>query len=240
MKKRWKILLILLAIIALLEIVSAPLEWLWPQRWGGSTYWQGDTSRKVVALTFDDGPSLYTAAVLDILNAKKIPATFFVMGRQVERHPELLRRIAAEGHEIGNHTYALAARKNILFSDIVADEIANTQKIIADVCGITPQYYRSPGGQMGRGLWEMVRAENLTVVYGALPIPPPGKDAQTQLKTIRETIHPGAIFILHDGDDGQPDSERPRATVELLPQLLTEIDSLGYDVVSLSDILKTK
>lgn len=240
MKKRWKILLILLTMVALLEIISAPLEWLWPHRWGGGTFWQGDTGRKAIALTFDDGPSAYTATVLDILKAHNVPATFFVMGRQVERYPDLLRRMSDEGHEIGNHTYTLAARKNILFSDIAADEVARTQKIIADISGVTPQYYRSPGGQMGRGLWNMIRAENLTVVYGALPIPHPGKDAQTQLKTIRETISHGAIFILHDGDDGEPDSDRPLATVELLPQLLTEIDSLGYDVVSLSEILMIK
>ncbi len=237
MKKRWKILLILLALVALLEIVSAPIEWLWPQRWDGSTFWQGDTNRKVVALTFDDGPSLYTATVLDILKAHNTPVTFFVMGQQVERYPELLRRIAAEGHEIGNHTYSLAARKNIFFSDIAADEIARTQKIIADISGVTPQYYRSPGGQMGRGLWNMIRAENLTVVYGALPIPHPGKDAQAQLQTIRETISPGAIFILHDGDDGAPDSDRPQATVEMLPELLRELDRLGYEVIGLSEIL---
>jgi len=110
-EKKWKLVLLFTAIAILIEIVSAPIEWLWPKDWGGPTYWRGKTNLPEIALTFDDGPSKYTSKIFDILKEENIPATFFVMGRQAELFPEIIKRMAAENHEIGNHTYSFAAQQ---------------------------------------------------------------------------------------------------------------------------------
>ena len=235
----WRtVLLTFFSILLMIEIVSAPLEWLWPVSWGGNTCWRGNTDAMEIALTFDDGPSRYTAAVLDILKENEAPATFFIMGKQAERFPEVVKRIAAEGHEIGNHTYSFAAQKNKFFSQIDRSEITKTQEIIQKLVDMTPIYFRSPGGQFGRYLWQDIRKHNLRVINGALPIPHPGKDAETQLAVIKSTLKPGAIIILHDGDDGAPDSNRPASTVALLPELFDELSHRGFSVVPLKQLLK--
>jgi peptidoglycan/xylan/chitin deacetylase (PgdA/CDA1 family) len=238
--KKWLILFSIAALLIVIEIISAPLEWLWPRRLGGYTYWSGNTDRKQVALTFDDGPSRYTEQILDILLENNIPATFFVMGRQAELFPETIKRMAVENHEIGNHTYSFEARKFIFFSNIKQLEIIKTQDIVKRLALKTPRYFRSPGGQMGRMFWIYVRSQNLDVVYGALPIAHPRKSAAQQLAVTQENIEPGAILILHDGDDAEPDSDRPASTLELLHILLNDLKERGYEIVPLPQLLAGK
>src|SRR5436853_6153019 len=74
-------------------------------QWLGATHWRGRADTAAVALTFDDGPSEDTERVLAVLDAYGVRATFFMVGRQVERFPQTARRVAASGHEIGNHSY---------------------------------------------------------------------------------------------------------------------------------------
>src|SRR5438105_12413889 len=74
-------------------------------QWLGATDWRGRTDTSAVALTFDDGPSADTDLILNVLAEHNLRATFFMIGRQVERHPQMARRVVAEGHEIGNHSY---------------------------------------------------------------------------------------------------------------------------------------
>lgn len=229
--------LIIIVLFILIEVISAPLEWFWPASLGGTTYWSADTDDNLVALTFDDGPSRYTEQILDILQRYNARATFFVMGRQVEAHPQLVERIVNEGHEIGNHTYDFTAQANKFFSGIDPADIAETQKLIETYTQKPVKFFRSPGGQMGRGFYNAVRENSLYVVYGALPFPHPDYDAQKQLRIARENIAPGAIIILHDGDDADPESERPQATVEMLPQLLDTIIQRGYRSTVLSEVL---
>ena len=90
---------------------------------------------------------------------------------------------------------------------------------------------------MGRGLWRQVNKHGLRVVTGALPFPDPKADAETQLRTALETVQPGAIIILHDGDDHNPDSDRPRATVEMLPRLIDKLKEEGYKIAPLEGLL---
>lgn len=240
MKRRWKLVLLFTVLAILVELVSAPIEWLWPKDWGGSTYWRGKTNLPEIALTFDDGPSKYTSKILDILKEENIPATFFVMGRQAELYPGIIKRMVAENHEIGNHTYSFGAQWFKFFSTIRETQVGKTQRVIADLAKKPPRYFRSPGGQMGRCLWNYVRKHNLQVVNGSLPIPQPRESAEEQLKLIRSTLRPGAIIILHDGDDGNPESDRPKSTVELLPMLLEELDKRGYQVVPLNQLLNIR
>jgi peptidoglycan-N-acetylglucosamine deacetylase len=230
-------LLAAVGLVGVIEVVSAPLEWLWPHSAGGNTIWRGNATKRVVTLTFDDGPSRYTDPILDILRDNNVPALFFVIGRQAEKFPKTIKRMAIEGHEIGNHLFSFEAARGLskLYYAVEETEVAHTQQIIQTLTGRAPKYYRSPGGQMGRGLWNAIREHNLTVVYGALPFPTPEDDAHKQLFTAKAAIKPGAIVILHDGDDRHPDSNRPRATLQLLPHLIRELRQQDYKVVSLEE-----
>ncbi len=234
------LLLGLAALIVVVEVVSAPVEWLWPYQLKGNTHWHGQGSVNCVSLTFDDGPSGYTETVLEILKEHEIAATFFVMGIQVARYPEIIKRMADEGHEIGNHTYSFQAKKGLvrlLFYPVSQGEVTRTQDAVRTITGTSPRFFRSPGGQMGRGLWRQVNKHGLRVVTGALPFPDPKADAETQLRTALERVQPGAIIILHDGDDHNPDSDRPRATVEMLPRLIDELKEEGYKIAPLEELL---
>ena len=95
-------------------------------------------------------------------------------------------------------------------------------------------------GQLGCQLWNYVRSENLEVVYGALPVPHPEESTAEQLSVIRKNIKPGAILILHDGDDAEPDSDRPASTVRLLPVLLNDLKKQDYEVVPHHQLLGGK
>ncbi|MWV45548.1 polysaccharide deacetylase family protein [Paenibacillus sp. HJL G12] len=104
---------------------------------------------KTVYLTFDDGPSALTGEVLDILKKNNIHATFFVLGEQVKRNPELLQRIYEEGHAIGNHTYNHNYTELYSGFPVFWDQIKKTEEEINRITGIRPQLVRAPGGTAG-------------------------------------------------------------------------------------------
>lgn len=230
--------LVVIGLLASFEVLSAPVELLWPRSLGGNTLWRGSRRRRAVSLTFDDGPSPYTDAILDILHAHKMPATFFVRGCQAERFPGIIKRMAAEGHTIGNHLFKFEALRGLrkVYHRFEEDEVACTQAVILRLAGTAPRYFRSPGSQLGRNLWMMVRRQKLLAVNGAIPFPNPEREAAEQMTTIRSIVKPGAIIILHDGDDHHPNSDRPRATRDLLPELVAFLQREGYAVVSLDEL----
>src|SRR5260370_34890522 len=114
-------------------------------QWGGPTDWRGRTDTASVALTFDDGPSEDTERILEVLRAYDLKATFFMLGRQVELFPETARRVVADGHEIGNHSYS---HPICLFRGAGATrlQLERAQAIIAEVTGSQPGFARPPSG----------------------------------------------------------------------------------------------
>src|SRR5580765_718578 len=99
---------------------------------------------KKAYLTFDDGPnSNYTPKILDILKENNIKATFFVCGKNVKKNPEILKRIADEGHLIGNHSYSHSLLKSIIF---FSPEVEKTNNMVKEIVGKTPKFYRAPYG----------------------------------------------------------------------------------------------
>lgn len=187
-----------------------------------------------VALTFDDGPSEpYTAEILDILRAHRAPATFFLCGENAERHPELVRRILAEGHEIGNHTYShpylyLKSRAGI------AAEIDRTQDVLQRVCGRRPTLFRPPFGVRGLPLWSVLRERGMRMVLWSVRGYDGRLDAEGVARTTLEQLKPGAIILLHDGFETQPADRIDRsATVRALPAIIDGVRKAGYTLVRL-------
>lgn len=180
------------------------------------------------ALTFDDGPSPDTARILDILKAKGVKATFFLCGASVERYPELARRIAAEGHAIGNHTWSHPFLHLMSRADI-ASEIDRTQDAIEKATGIRPKYFRPPHGVRWFSLWPLLQERGMTLVlWNSYPQEgaSPARDIEARALA---RLRPGAVILLHDGKDNLPEGRNLRpATVEALPRIIDGVRRRGY------------
>ncbi|SMC55754.1 polysaccharide deacetylase family protein [Sporomusa malonica] len=116
---------------------------------------------KVVYLTFDDGPEPEnTPVILDILKSHGIKATFFVVGNQAEKHPEILRRIYQEGHAIGNHSYNHVYRDLYQSANTYVSQLRHTDEIVKKIIGVRPRISRAPGGSAGsftKEYWESLK-----------------------------------------------------------------------------------
>ncbi len=217
---------------------------------GSVPHWQlfgpavvrGLAAGRRVAITFDDGPvAPFTEQILDILRQRKVPATFFLCGRNVERFPEIARRIQAEGHTIGNHTYShpflyFRSRSRI------ASEIDCTQEAIEKVTGQRPVYFRPPFGARWFGLHSVLRERGLRLIQWS----DTGYDwkggSATSAEIVRETLKqlgPGSIILLHDGRRTYPPQMVDQSnTVKALPPIIDAARQAGLTFVPLGELLK--
>ncbi|MFZ1360884.1 MAG: polysaccharide deacetylase family protein [Candidatus Saccharimonadales bacterium] len=167
---------------------------------------QPEPSRRIIALTFDDGPHPgYTDQLLDILREKGVPATFFVTGRHAELYPELIKREVAEGHVIGNHSYSHRPF-NLLTDDQQFNELLGTQQIIHQITGHSPKFIRVPMGRETPGSQAAVRKLGLVGSVGwAFNKQGTREDdwkctgADKTLRFMQDATQPGAILLAHDG-----------------------------------------
>lgn len=191
---------------------------------------------KALVLTFDDGPSEpYTAQVLDILKAYGVPAAFFVCGAQVERHPELMRRIVAEGHAIGNHTYSHTGL-HFMSAARIAAEIDRTQDAVERVTGRRMRLFRPPFGVRWFPLWGLLKERGLTMVQWSIRGYDGRYDAAGIERAVLNHLEPGGIVLLHDGVGAHPGSAPDRvAMVQALPRIIEGARKAGYAFASLPD-----
>lgn len=196
--------------------------------------------REAVALTFDDGPhELFTPRILDILAEARIKATFFVIGRFARKHPELIRRIHAEGHALGNHSLDhehFGVNRNRAYWN---NQLGQTQRIVADIIGQLPLLFRPPMGFKTRHIAAAARQLNLPVigwsVRGMDTKPTTSQDLAARVIK-RTTGHD--ILLLHDGvEPFRPAGAGQQATVDALPHILRGIAEKKLQVVSLIDAL---
>lgn len=194
------------------------------------------TTRRAVALSFDDGPhAVNTPVVLDLLRAHGAHATFFDEGNAVVAHPELVRRTVAEGHEVANHTFTHPDLPPLPFAQVV-DEVERTARAFEDAGVVPAPLFRPPRGKFDREAADAVRSTGLVTVgwnvcveryLSQLP-----DDAQA-VTAVLDRVRPGSIVLAHDG--GEPDRSR---TMAVLPALLAGLRERGYDVVTVGDLLR--
>jgi peptidoglycan/xylan/chitin deacetylase (PgdA/CDA1 family) len=204
----------------------------------GPAILRGPADGNRIALTFDDGPCAgYTEQILDILRRHDVKATFFVCGQNVERSPETLRRVQAEGHTIGNHGYSHPFpffRSRAFF----AREIDLTQEAIEKVTRERPKFFRPPFGARWLGLHSVLKARGLSLVNWS----DTGYDWKLDMEGIvRETLKtlgPGSIILLHDGRRTYPPERVDRSpTVKALPPILEGAGKAGFTFVTLDKLL---
>jgi len=179
------------------QFARAGLAATLPRRW---YLVHGPRRSGSICLTFDDGPHPdYTPMYLDLLAAQNVKATFFVIGENAERHPELVRRMAAEGHTIGNHTYS-HPRREMLSSRQMAEDIHRGAEVIRSICGTPPTLYRPPRGAITIfDFIRLVRSGQSVILWNRDP-----KDfARTDEREVVEwfqsnPLESGDVVLLHD------------------------------------------
>ena len=197
--------------------------------------YHGDRSRAAVALTFDDGPSESTPALLELLAEHKVRATFFMVGRNVRRCPAIARSVAARGHEIGNHTDS-HPRLNFHGPEFIYRELALGQETIHANTGKTPRLFRAPYGVRWFGLRAAQRRLDLMGVMWTVI----GRDwrwpAQRISRLLINRAANGAIICLHDGRDIKraPDI---RATIDAVEFVIPALKKRGFQFETVSEIL---
>ena len=192
-----------------------------------------ESDRKVVALTFDDGPNPdATPRILDTLREKGVRATFFVLGSHAERWPELVRRISHEGHQIGNHGYF---HRKLQFKSpfYVSRDIRLGIRAIKRAGAPAPRYFRAPHGF--RSPWTTPIASSYgerTVGWslGVWDSDRPG--VEEIVRRTLEGVEPGSIVLLHDGDGYNPDGDRMQ-TAAALPLIIDRLKEQGYEFATL-------
>lgn len=198
-------------------------------------YYVGGNSEKVIYLTFDAGyENGNTEAILDALKKHNVPATFFIVGHYLESAPELVKRMAEDGHAIGNHTY------HHLDMSKISDE-ASFQKEMEDVASLCEEvtgqkmsmYYRPPQGKYSTENLKMAQKMGYHTFFWSLAYVDWYQDKQPSkeeaFSKLLGRIHPGAIVLLHSTS---------QTNAEILDELLTKWEEMGYTFKPLSELVE--
>lgn len=198
-----------------------------------NAYYLGDTSQKVIYLTFDCGyENGYTASILDTLKKHNAPAAFFVVGNMIESAPDLIRRMVAEGHIVGNHTYHHPDMSSISEQSAFQKELESLEALFQETTGQTmSKYYRPPQGKYNVENLRQAKALGYKTILWSLAYvdwyvddQPTPEQAYSKLLP---RIHDGAIVLLHSTS---------RTNAEILDELLTKWEEMGFSFASLDQL----
>ncbi len=191
----------------------------------------GDPQLRYIALTFDDGPhGSHTAQLLDLLKRLAVPATFFLVGKQIALYPGLVQRMVVEGHEIGNHTCHHYRLPKIPL-EAVAGELNATRDLVHSIIGARIRLFRPPGGEYNPAIQRVAELNGYATI---LWTDDPGDfEAGRTPKQIEEfvmrDITPGGIILLHDG---------VAATMKALPGIVSSLRTRGFIFVTVSELIQ--
>ncbi len=191
--------------------------------------WAGSLKKPLVALTFDDGPHpVYTPQVLRILEEHGVTATFFVVGRNAKRHPELLRKIRSAGHSLGNHTFSHVKLTSVR-NGVLREELERTREIILEETGVNTCLFRPPFGAFdARSLAELAIRRLEVVLWSVDSRDWVTTAAQEIRQNVESTSQAGSIILLHD--------VHPQ-TVEALPGIIQILKSRGYGFATIPEMI---
>ena len=188
----------------------------------------GSRSIRKVALTFDDGPFAYTADILNVLKEHNVKATFFLVGIQVEKYPRIAKRIADEGHEIGNHSYS---HKHLTKVDSVVwkYEIDQASVVIYKATGVLPRLFRPPYDLFDEDMLDYANNAGMVMVqWDVDPTDWANPSAAKIRQRIMREVKPGAIIICHDFSKG---------TRSGLSSLIDALQESGYQLVTVGEMI---
>lgn len=198
--------------------------------------WRGSSGQSQVAITFDDGPSEETRTTLRLLDRFAMPATFFVLGEQLSRHPDIVKEIEAAGHEVATHGFAHTSALLTGPAQLRTD-LRRAVELHRAVLGPSPRYYRPTYGHITATTLREVRRQKLDLILWSVW----GKEfADPYPDSVRRRLEagltPGAIVLLHDNDVSCPPGTAA-VTHQVLEGLRDLLDARGLEPVTLSDLL---
>lgn len=199
----------------------------------GQILWDIKTDEKVIALTFDDGPhKKYTPEILDVLSKYDAKATFFIVGENAEKNPELALRIHDENHELAIHTYTHPFKTNV--SNLIK-EIKQTHATIYGITGYSPVLFRPVEGQYTDAMIDAIHKEGYKVVMWSWHLDTfdwksPGE--KKIINTVLKGAKPGSVVLFHDGGGNR------EQTIKALKKVLPELEKQGYKFVTISELLE--
>lgn len=192
-----------------------------------------DPDAKYIALTFDDGPCLdKTERLLSILKEKNAKATFFVLGKNAETYPDVIRNIDAGGHEIGNHSYdhTFLTKSGIALKTIET-QFDKTNEIIKGLTGKTPISFRPPNGSYNTAVIDIAKARGMSLYnwsYQSCPEDWKNKDPKVISKIVVDNAKNGHIVLLHD---------LHTYTIDAVPDMIDGLRAKGFTFVTVSELV---
>jgi peptidoglycan-N-acetylglucosamine deacetylase len=186
---------------------------------------------KCLALTFDDGPGPNTPTLLKLLKKEGAKATFFLVGKQVERRPALAAQEAAQGHAIGNHTYShpsLTTRRD----DEIFQEIRAAQELIEEATGTQPKMFRPPYGHTDDRVLALADQQNLAqILWTGTTLDWSLRDVKKIKTTVLKLAKRDGVILMHD---------TVPQTVKAMPEIIKELKKRGYTLVTVPTLLRGK
>jgi len=190
------------------------------------------TRKKEVAITFDDGPTEFTPQFLDLLKEKNIKATFFCIGKQIEKHPETFKRIIAEGHILGNHTYSHSDRTGFLSSLKMTEEIEKCDEIFQKFGNISTEFYRPPFGVTNPNIAKAIKkTQKRSIGWNIRSLDTVTGSEKRIFNRVTKNLKKGSIILLHDSSE---------KTYNVLVDLLLFLERKNYSTYTIDDIVSGK
>jgi peptidoglycan/xylan/chitin deacetylase (PgdA/CDA1 family) len=245
MSRLWRAVMVLMCTVTFLSLwgncslaANKPSGLKWSElerRYKGVFVLSASRGSRKVALTFDDVPDpRFTPQVLDVLRKKKVKATFFVVGTRSRKHPDLVRRIHKEGHNLGNHSY-----NHPDFSKLplvkMQEQIGRAEKVIEGIVGFRPRLVRPPYGEILPSQLEWAKKRGYTVVNWDVDSADWRQlNADQVFRNVTRTVRPGSVVLMHaGGGEGQNLS----GTVRALPRIIDWLRAHDYEPVTLTELI---
>lgn len=186
-------------------------------------------TEKKIALTFDDGPSEFTLEVLELLKKYNATATFFCIGKNIEKHPEIIKQIIAEDHLVGNHSYSHSKFFDFYNAKKITEELQKTDVLLEKFTSGKINFFRPPYGVTTPSIRRALKKTNHNVIgWNIRSLDGGTTNVELILNRIKKRVSPGGIVLLHD---------TASHSVLVLEQFLQFLQQNNYEVVSIEELL---
>ena len=198
----------------------------------GDIYYRVQTTEKIVALTFDDGPNPNnTDLILDVLSKNRVSATFFMIGLNIEKYPEIAKRVFSRGHQLANHSYS---HQRMIFQsrEFCEDEIGKTDRLIRGTGYNGEIVFRPPYGKKFLSLpFTLARLHKKSVTWDSESDDTASQEPSILVEKALSHVGPGSILLFHDGGKLKP------GTIDAIEKIIVNLQAQGYQFLRVNELL---